>query len=323
MNIEATLFNNELLQFQRGLPAEYKGPILKGATVLYAKNNVVDLTVQEIRNEDYSIRFTIAKFLKSVVAISNITVHGLYSNFMVKNNLRKEIKSIGKLHLRQDQYVGFMTEPSTCKAKFEKDIEYRAIDLFYSPTLLQELLPFFPDLKDFAQARPSAVLEGKPCWTLPSMQEITHQLLNCPYDEETCRFYFDLKVRELLYQILENTYKRKAAAFYFTPFEIARVHEVRNILETYIPHKPPTLKILSKQVALNQFKLKTGFKQYFQVGIFEWLMERKMQRAKELLLTTNKPIKDICTMVGYPRTTNFITAFRRRFGMPPGALRRQ
>jgi AraC-like DNA-binding protein len=42
-----------------------------------------------------------------------------------------------------------------------------------------------------------------------------------------------------------------------------------------------------------------------------------------LLLTTNKPIKDICSSVGYPRITNFITAFRRRFGVTPGSLRRQ
>jgi len=42
-----------------------------------------------------------------------------------------------------------------------------------------------------------------------------------------------------------------------------------------------------------------------------------------LLQTTNKPIKEICTLVGYPRTTNFITAFRKRFGVTPGSFRRE
>ena len=80
---------------------------------------------------------------------------------------------------------------------------------------------------------------------------------------------------------------------------------------------------LAKKVALNELKLKKGFRKYFDSGIFEWLTNRKMEHARMLILTTNKPIKDIASIVGYPLTTNFITAFRRRFGYTPGSLRRQ
>lgn len=322
MAIELTLFNNELLHFQQGLPSNYTGPLLRGARTLSTKSDIAELVVQELTSDHYSIRFSVAKFFKDVIANGNISVQGFYTYFILKNGLRKEIDSIGRLHLRQDQYIGFFTDPSKCEARFKKDIEYRSIDLFYSPKLLEELTPFFPEVKDLLLSSPSAVLPGKACWTLPSMKEITNQLLNCPYDEATSQFYFDLKVRELLYQILQNTYKRKPASISFTPWEIARVHDARKILEGHISNKPPTIRSLSKQVALNEFKLKVGFRQYFNAGIFEWLMEKKMQLAKELILNTNRPIKDICTMVGYPRTTNFITAFRRRFGYTPNSLRR-
>lgn len=154
------------------------------------------------------------------------------------------------------------------------------------------------------------------------MKEIINQILNCPYDEATRQFYFDLKVRELLYQLLETAFKTNPSQQYFTPFEIARIHEARDILESYISKKPPSIRSLSRKVALNEYKLKTGFKQYFNASIFDWLIDRKMQHARHLILSTNRPIKDICAMVGYPRTTNFITAFRRRFGMTPGSLRR-
>ncbi|HEY0433565.1 MAG TPA: helix-turn-helix transcriptional regulator, partial [Chitinophagaceae bacterium] len=167
------------------------------------------------------------------------------------------------------------------------------------------------------------LLRNKTCWSLPAMQEITNQLLSCPYDESTLRFYFDLKVRELLFQILENAYKRKPEEHVFTPWEVSKIHQARTILENYVSRKPPSIRSLSKQVALNVFKLKTGFRQYFSTGIFEWLIERKMQHAKGLILTTNKPIKEICRLVGYPLSTNFITAFRRRFGCTPGSLRRK
>lgn len=154
------------------------------------------------------------------------------------------------------------------------------------------------------------------------MKEVINQILNCPYGEATRQFYFDLKVRELLYELLETAYKTNPSQQYFTPFEVARIHEAKTILENHLAKKPPSIRALSKLVAINEFKLKNGFKKYFGAGIFEWLLDRKMRYAKELILTTNKPIKEIGAMIGYPRTTNFITAFRRKYGFTPGSLRR-
>jgi hypothetical protein len=273
MAIELTLSNGELLEFQLGLPSDYSGPVLRGAIAFSNKSESAEFVIQELAGELYSIRLSIGRFFKMITATGDIRKEGLHSCFMLKNEIRKEIDTIGKLHLRQDQYTCFFTAPTSCKAKFEKNIEYRAVDLFYSPKLLEELLPFFPELEDVLLSSPSAILPGKTCWTLPSMKEITNQLLNCPYDEATRQFYFDLKVRELLYQMLENAYKRKSATHNFTPWEIARIHDARSILEDHISKKPPSLRSLSRKVALNEFKLKTGFKQYFNTGIFEWLME--------------------------------------------------
>lgn len=320
--MELTLSNGNLLKFEPGLPSDYSGPILCGATSFQAKSNLAELVIQELHGEYYTIRFLIGKFLKKINAKGWIHSNGLYSYFMLKNGTRKRINTIGNLHIRQDQYACFYTESSDCSAVFEKTNEFRALDVFYSPKLLEELLPFFPELKNVLLSSSGIILPGKPCWSLPCMKEIINQILNCPYDEATRQFYFDLKVRELLYQLLETTFKKNPSQQYFTPFEIARIHEARDILESYISKKPPSIRSLSRKVALNEYKLKTGFKQYFNTSIFDWLIDRKMQHARHLILTTNRPIKDICAMVGYPRTTNFITAFRRRFGMTPGSLRR-
>ena len=322
MPIELILAHDERLDLQYGLPPDYRGPILRGGINFSTKTNLAELVLQEIPGENYSIRFVSGKILKRIYARGWIHTLGLYCYFMLKNGIRKRFDSIGKLHLRQDQYACFFTEPTNCSAVFDKNDEFRALDFFYSPKLLEELFPIFPELKSLLEL-PGTILAGKARWALPSMKEITNQILNCPYDEATRQFYFDLKVRELLFQILENTYKKKANEKIFTPWETARIHEARTILETYISKKPPSIKSLSKQVALNEFKLKNGFRQFFNTGIFEWLWERRMQHARNLILTTNTPIKEISATVGYPLTTSFITAFRRRFGVTPGALRRK
>lgn len=322
MNIEITLQNNSAVEFTQGLPSNYNGPILYGATAITAKFNLAEIILQQLTGEHYHIRLSTGRVLERIFAKGFTPQYGLYSNFILKNSARKEIASIGKIHLRKDQYISYLTNSSNCNVQFEKDESFGVLDFFYSPKLLLELTPYFPELEPLLQKSPQIILNGKGGWSIPSMKEITTQILDCPYDEKTRMFYYDLKVRELLYQILETSFRRDTKSYYFKPFEIARIHEARKILENYVDKKPLSIKALSKQVALNEFKLKSGFKKYFNSGIFEWLMEYKMQHAKKLILTTNKPIKEIASLVGYPRTTNFITAFRRQFGVTPGALRR-
>jgi AraC-like DNA-binding protein len=322
MNIELTLSNNSILDFLPGLPSDYRGPILRGAISVAVKTNLAEIVLQQLTGENYFIRLSAGRVLKKISAKGWIDKYGLYGNFMLKNNARKVINAVGKCHLRKDQYICYLANETDCSIQFEKNEEFRIIDFFYSPKLLEELVPFFPELKSLLKESPQTILNGKGGWAIPSIKEITNQILDCPYDETTRQFYYDLKVRELLYQLLEVSFKRNIRSYSFTPFEIARIHEARTILEKHIDKKPPSIRSLSRQVALNEFKLKTGFKKYFNSGIFEWLMEQKMQQAKQLILNTNKPIKEIASMIGYPRTTNFITAFRRQFGLTPGSLRR-
>lgn len=323
MNIELTLPNDSIIEFQPGLPLNYNGPLLRGSTAISAKTTLAEIVLQQLTGVDYYIRLSTGKLLKKISAKRWTAQYGLYSNFVLKNDARKELKSIGKFHLRKDQYICYLTKETNCSVIFEKNEDFSTIDFFYSPKLLQELVPFFPELEQLLQESPQTILNGKGGWSIPSMKEINNQILDCPYDETTRQFYYDIKVRELLYQLLETSFKRDIKSHQFTPFETARIHEARSILEKYIDKKPPSIRSLSKQVALNEFKLKSGFRKYFHSGIFEWLMELKMQHAKQLILNSNKPIKEIASLVGYPRTTNFITAFRRQFGVTPGALRRQ
>lgn len=322
MNIELTLPNDSMLEFQPGLPPNYNGPLLRGSTAISAKTNLAEVVLQQLTGINYFIRLSSGRLLKKIFAKGWAAQYGLYTNFMLQNEARKELGNIGKIHLRKDQYICYLTKEANCSVLFRKDEDFSTIDFFYSPKLLQELVPFFPELQQLLKESPQTILSGKGGWSLPSMKEITNQILNCPYDETTRQFYYDIKVRELLYQLLETSFKRDNKSYHFTPFEIARIHEARSILEKHIDKKPPSIKWLSKQVALNEFKLKSGFRKYFHSGIFEWLMEQKMQYARQLILNTNKPIKEIASLIGYPRTTNFITAFRRLFGVTPGALRR-
>jgi AraC-like DNA-binding protein len=214
-------------------------------------------------------------------------------------------------------------DSANCNCRFEKDIEYRTLDVFYSPELLQQLTFFFPELQDLMKDVKTKLLVSNPCFITPEMRDIIRQILECPFDETTRQFYFDLKVREYLYVMLEHAYKRSPSRYRFTPYETACIIKAHKLLLEDLSKKPLSLQMLSRSVAINEFKLKAGFRQLFGVSVFDCLHEARMGKARELLLSTNKPIKQICVLTGYPRMTNFITAFRKKFGYTPGSLRRK
>lgn len=322
MNVEISLSDHSILEFTPGLPLSYRGPILFGAQTVSVKTNIAEAVLQKLVGQNYFIRLSTGRLLQKFTVKSRGSEFGLYSNFILKNEARKEINRLGKFHLRKNQFISFFSESINCKVRFEKNEEFKILDIFYSPKLLQELVPYFPELKQLLKDCPNTVLGNKGIWSAPTMIEIINQILNCPYNETTRQFYYDIKVRELLYQLLEISFKKSQDAHHFTAFETARIHDARTILEQHIDKAPPSIRSLAKQVAINEYKLKTGFRKYFNSGIIEWLSEQKMLQAKHLILTTNKPVKEICSLVGYPRSTNFITAFRRRFGITPGSLRR-
>lgn len=320
--MELTLSNGTIIDFNPGYPEDFHGPVLQGSISFFSSTNLAEIVIQELKSDLYSIRLVIGKIVQKIYSKGWIQSEGLYSLFMMQNGIRKSIDNLGKLHIRQGQYSGFYTTPVNCNASFDQKNEFQLLDFYFSPRLLEELTPFFPELKTILENSKSASIPEKINWSLPSMKEITQEILNCPYNENTRQFFYDLKIRELLLELLETSFKITSTTYRFTVFEIDRIHKARNILLNHISGKAPSLRTLARQVALNEFKLKKGFKQLFNVGMIEWLTEERMQLAKKLILTTNRPIKDICSEVGYPRTTNFITAFKRRFGMTPGSLRR-
>ncbi len=68
---------------------------------------------------------------------------------------------------------------------------------------------------------------------------------------------------------------------------------------------------LSKYYFLRIFKMHTGISPY------EYLMNYRINKAKELLISTNFSVGEICESVGFPDYDNFIRAFKKIVGVTP------
>ena len=79
---------------------------------------------------------------------------------------------------------------------------------------------------------------------------------------------------------------------------------------------------LAQEVGINDYKLKKGFKELFDVTIYDYLYKVRMEKARELLDEPDISIKEIAKTVGYRSASSFIEAFKKMFGETPSSWRK-
>ena len=73
----------------------------------------------------------------------------------------------------------------------------------------------------------------------------------------------------------------------------------------------------SPQYISNRIKQITG------MSFSDYLLQKRMQTASDMLINTNLKIMDISKAAGYQNPEHFIRTFRKYFGSSPGAYRDQ
>lgn len=323
--MELYLLNNTKtpVQFEQKTSAALSYPSLPGSRLLSYQTPSIQLLVKELITDLFTIRYNVFRFSKNqaIEAVSNQA--GIHSRVMLQGDLHYDIAQIGDLHQREESISMIWSEEARCTSLFEGGKEYRTLDIYVSPGLWEQLSFFFPELRLHWQNEKPKLLLPQPCFVTPAVKDVINEILDCPYDEQTSRFYFDLKVREYLYVLLEQCLRMKKSRYRYTPYDAEQIYKAREILLATLGKPPRTIRELAKMVGLNEDKLKAGFKHFFGVAVFEAFQHARMEKARDLLLHTNEPVKAIASLTGYLRTTNFITAFRKYFGYTPASLRRR
>lgn len=97
---------------------------------------------------------------------------------------------------------------------------------------------------------------------------------------------------------------------------VARVREAKQIIvERY--SNPPTIKELSGEIGLNEYRLKAGFKNIYGKTVFQFLNDYRLDVARKILDEGTTLVNDTAYQIGYANPSHFIGAFRKKFGVTP------
>ena len=83
-----------------------------------------------------------------------------------------------------------------------------------------------------------------------------------------------------------------------------------------------SLEQIADKLGLSRNYLSTYFREKTGCTFSEYVNERRISQAKQMLLDGKYKVHDIALMVGYQNTNSFIRMFRKKLGVPPGEYRK-
>ncbi|MDJ0659499.1 MAG: AraC family transcriptional regulator [Crocosphaera sp.] len=100
-------------------------------------------------------------------------------------------------------------------------------------------------------------------------------------------------------------------------------HQLSQIFDYIDAHLDQNLKLenLAKLLGVSQFHFSRSFKQSVGLSPYQYLIEQRIERAKQLLKKTNQSILDIALDCGYNSHSHLSKQFRKVTGMTPKAYR--
>lgn len=139
---------------------------------------------------------------------------------------------------------------------------------------------------------------------LDALQEIDNNLLF-------------IKTMELLIGIIKSN-TDLASVFY--EYSLPKRADLIVFMET-ICYEKLTLPQMARLSGRSTAAFNRDFRKTFQVPPHQWLKQKRLNYAKELLLKTNKKPSEIYLVVGFEDLAHFSRSFKKQFGINPSQLK--
>ena len=95
-----------------------------------------------------------------------------------------------------------------------------------------------------------------------------------------------------------------------------RLNEVKDYIDSCF-NEDITLEALSKIALMSPFHLLRQFRKNYHITPHQYLINRRLERARSSMIHSNASLTEICFMTGFRDTSSFSKLFKSRFGLSP------
>lgn len=207
---------------------------------------------------------------------------------------------------------------TTSKGEFSTATLYLSLSKYLS--ILGDSVEILPKNFQIAAERQNLCYFKNHTWH-PGIRQIVTQMQQPHFSPLAGRIFLESKMLEIIAIMLELQHRCAESQQFIPKKDEEKIRYAREILEQDLAN-PPSLSRLARLIGSNEFALKKGFKAVFGAPVYQFLQKLRMERAAELLQTTNLQVSEIALSVGYENTSAFTRAYRERFGALPSMQRK-
>jgi len=204
-----------------------------------------------------------------------------------------------------------------------KGTRFRGINILLKPDFISDYL----GLQSVDELLRNYIALKAESYSMAQMDRGYDTLLNEIMYNEVDKPFSDLYLLNRLQLMIEKFFARlhqlansKPLNLKMSNADINRVMQAEHMLTHDFSRKPPSIAQLAEASAMSASSFKTNFKLVYNQPVYTHYQERRLKKARELLVSGQYNVKEAAEAVAYENISNFIVAFKKQFNISPGEL---
>ncbi len=302
------------------LPEGYPGPVIRTSTILFVKGNFGRVTCQRLVSGPFEIWHSVYEASLDCRIRFHHKKAFLGVHAVLEADSFYEVGGFHSVVFREHQCNFYYLPLLDGTVHLQKRTLYQSLNMCLRAAQVRPYLEHFDSGKKFTEKlfqKQPAALHSDPVLMSFALKGIIQEILGFTSAIDQQDLFLKIKIHEFLFYLF-------SASLPIDPIrpEIRdRLSEIKKSIEqNFTQHF--TIRQLARKSGMNTTSFKAAFKKAFGMGPFEYLVETRMQHAVALLQKRGLSIQRVADAAGYKSFGSFIKAFKRKFGVTPGQLKK-
>ena len=236
---------------------------------------------------------------------------------LLEGELMLTISGQEAVTVNKDTMVIFFLGDSECRCRYSAK-KTKMINF----SITSDLMALLAQQSQVSPIRQSSngnwILEND-LWTMPIIPEIStaiKQIYTSKLQGAANKVYLQAKVIEIL-SLAFHWYQHQNTQFYgLSRTDFDRILNAAKIIESKMK-EPPSLLELARLVGINDNKLKKQFKQVFNQAVFEYLSQKRLEKAEHYFIHSEYNVKQVACEIGLKHLGYFSAQFKKNYALSP------
>lgn len=307
------------------VPARYRKLRLpvEDTTALFMSGNWGTLLKQKVHVGDGFYCELYAEPTTDIEMRLSVTAPSIIMQTMLSGSLRI-VYPDGRMQLQPGKIgMQYLAPGVTYTISLTAGQQYRSIYFQTPVTMLEELADTYPQLNDMLDAMKtdSTFSTHLPYIRLSAaVRSEIEKMKNCPLTGQARTQYYNNRISDVVIAYLDNM---RRITLQDSRLILLHEREIDEFIERVdkCPEEHVNVEQRAHALGLTERALENAFKLKLGSTVKIYILQQRVEKAKQLLIATMHTVTDIAMEVGYSDPSYFIRVFKQTEGVTPGRYR--